>query len=505
MKVQVLGGGQEVGKSCFLLTINSRRILFDCGVHPAYHDARRFPDFATIDDISTIDLVLITHFHIDHCGALPYLTEAFGYSGPIYMTRPTKDLARLMLEDLLKNSRERKQNIGFEKNNIDACMSKVKEVVEMREKLVIDGMSDVDVRMYHAGHVLGAVMFYVKVGDESVLYTGDYSTATERHLPPVDFPVGLTPDLLISEATYCTATRTGTRTSAELSLMEGIYKSLSQGGKVLIPVSAFGRAQELMTIIGAHLARMELDVPMYVTAGLVTKANSIYTQHTSWCTEEFYNPPDAEFSKGSGKLGNNSTRDYMFHGIKEFWRSRDWHLIEEDAPMVLFATPGMLTSGLSLEVFKEWAGDSKNTIVVPGFCFSTSFGAASAEDNTPTLPNMRCKLVNLPFSAHTDARGIRRMIRKVDPKAVMLVHGNEENIASFKKQIIEELGLPVYDPANGTTINIDLSTGSVSKDTSKEILQMIDPSISSRWADAIESYRNGMGHLSQSRSRHPLQ
>ncbi len=94
IQVTPLGAGQDVGRSCILVTMNNKNIMFDCGMHMGYDDERRFPDFSYIskcgDYTGMIDAVIISHFHLDHCGALPYFTEMCGYDGPIYMTAPTK-------------------------------------------------------------------------------------------------------------------------------------------------------------------------------------------------------------------------------------------------------------------------------------------------------------------------------------------------------------------------------------------------------------------------------
>lgn len=102
VQVLPLGAGQEVGRSCVLVTLRSKRIIFDVGIHMLYSDHRRYPDFSTLYSLpatidSAIDLVLISHFHLDHCGALPYLTEVHKYTGPVYASTPTKAMIPYML------------------------------------------------------------------------------------------------------------------------------------------------------------------------------------------------------------------------------------------------------------------------------------------------------------------------------------------------------------------------------------------------------------------------
>ncbi|CAK9135578.1 unnamed protein product [Ilex paraguariensis] len=125
----VLGAGQEVGKSCVVVTINGKKIMFDCGMHMGYLDHRRYPNFSLISKSGDFDkeltCIIITHFHLDHIGALPYFTEVCGYKGPIYMTYPTKALAPLMLEDYRKVMVDRRgEEEQFSSENIVECMKK---------------------------------------------------------------------------------------------------------------------------------------------------------------------------------------------------------------------------------------------------------------------------------------------------------------------------------------------------------------------------------------------
>jgi integrator complex subunit 11 len=130
IKIVPLGAGQDVGRSCILLSIGSKNIMLDCGMHMGYNDKRRYPDFKYISNTNeytgSIDAVIISHFHLDHCGALPYFTEICGYEGPIYMTYPTKAIAPILLEDMRKVCVERKlESNFFTAQDIKNCMRKV--------------------------------------------------------------------------------------------------------------------------------------------------------------------------------------------------------------------------------------------------------------------------------------------------------------------------------------------------------------------------------------------
>ena len=171
----MLGAGHDVGRSCVVVTLGDKRIMFDCGMHIGYKDSRRFPDFTKLTPhggslTSVIDAVVITHFHLDHCGTLPHMTEVLGYDGPIYMTAPTAAICPSLLEDYrhLMTDRRGEPNL-YTAEDITACMRKVTPVA-LHERVHVGG--GLSLGPYYAGHVLGAAMFHADNHGVSVLYTG---------------------------------------------------------------------------------------------------------------------------------------------------------------------------------------------------------------------------------------------------------------------------------------------------------------------------------------------
>ena len=256
VSVLCLGAGQDVGRSCVVVTFSrplsprtKYTIMFDCGMHMGYDDDRRFPDFHALKrQRINVDLLVVTHFHLDHCGALPYYVEQYGYDGPILMTRPTKEICPLLLEDFRNIVVGRKGEQGFFTSQmIKDCMAKV-QTMEIGETRMF---GEIEVKAYYAGHVLGAAMFHARVGSESVLYTGDYNTTADRHMGAALCPMQLQPSLLITECTYATTIRDPKR-ARERHLLKQIHTCLERGGKVLVPVFALGRVQELCLMIESY-------------------------------------------------------------------------------------------------------------------------------------------------------------------------------------------------------------------------------------------------------------
>ncbi|CAN6224374.1 unnamed protein product [Urochloa humidicola] len=453
----VLGAGQEVGKSCVVATIGGKRVMFDCGMHMGYHDRRHYPDFARAlaawgapDFTTALSCVVITHFHLDHIGALPYFTEVCGYHGPIYMTYPTKALAPFMLEDYRKvtmDQRGEAEQYSYE--DILRCMKKVipsdlKQTVQVDKDLVI--------RAYYAGHVLGAAMIYAKVGDASMVYTGDYNMTPDRHLGAAQID-RLKLDLLITESTYAKTIR-DSKHAREREFLKAVHKCVSGGGKVLIPTFALGRAQELCMLLDDYWERMNLKIPIYFSAGLTIQANMYYKMLIGWTSQKI---------KDSHAVHN----PFDFKHVCHFERS----FINNPGPCVLFATPGMISGGFSLEAFKKWAPSEKNLITLPGYCVSGTVGHKLMSGKSTKIVldkdthiDVRCQIHQLAFSPHTDSKGIMDLTEFLSPKHVILVHGEKPQMAYLKERIESELGMPCFYPANNesvsipTTHNLKLST-----------------------------------------------
>ncbi|XP_063678812.1 integrator complex subunit 11-like [Bolinopsis microptera] len=460
IKIVPLGAGQDVGRSCVLVSMGGKNIMFDCGMHMGYQDERRFPDFSYICQpggaTDVIDCLIISHFHLDHCGSLPYFTEKFGYNGPLIMTAPTRAIAPILLEDYRKITVDRYGETDFFTTpQIKQCIKKVR-TIRVHETIQVD--KDISVKCYYAGHVLGAGMFLVKVGNQSVLYTGDYNMTPDRHLGCA-WVDRCNPTVLISESTYATTIRDSKR-CRERDFLKKVYNCVEAGGKVLIPVFALGRAQELCILVEEFWERMNLKVPVFFCHGLTEKATNYYKLFITWTNEKI-----------KSSFVNRNMFD--FKHISAFDRS----YMNNPGPMVVFATPGMLHSGMSLSIFKAWCHEAKNMIIMPGYCVAGTMGHKLLNgsrkvdtDKGPITVNMTVEY--LSFSAHADAKGILQLIKNCQPKNVVLVHGEERKMTFLMEKITDQFEIPSFKPANGEQINIPCQpqvSATMSKETFKTV------------------------------------
>ncbi|CAB3404409.1 unnamed protein product [Caenorhabditis bovis] len=445
IKIVPLGAGQDVGRSCILVTIGSKNVMLDCGMHMGYQDERRFPDFSYIGGggklTEYLDCVIISHFHLDHVGSLPHMSEVVGYDGPIYMSYPTKAICPVLLEDYRKVQCDIKGETNFfTSDDIKNCMKKVIGVA-LHEIVQVD--DELSIRAFYAGHVLGATMFEIRYKDQSVLYTGDYNMTPDRHLGAARVLPGVRPTVLISESTYATTIRDSKR-ARERDFLRKVHECVMKGGKVIIPVFALGRAQELCILLESYWERMALNIPIFFSQGLAERANQYYRLFITWTNE-------------------NIKKTFVERNMFEFKHIRPMEKGVEDlpGPQVLFSTPGMLHGGQSLKVFKKWCGDPRNMIIMPGYCVAGTVGARviNGEKRIEIEGkwfDIRLGVEYMSFSAHADAKGIMQLIRQCQPQHVMFVHGEAAKMEFLKGKVAKEFNVPVHMPANGETVTIEV-------------------------------------------------
>eukprot|EP00672_Neobodo_designis_P003569 CAMPEP_0174876226 /NCGR_PEP_ID=MMETSP1114-20130205/79757_1 /TAXON_ID=312471 /ORGANISM="Neobodo designis, Strain CCAP 1951/1" /LENGTH=832 /DNA_ID=CAMNT_0016111595 /DNA_START=50 /DNA_END=2544 /DNA_ORIENTATION=- len=438
-----LGSGGEVGRSCILCTFRGRTIMFDCGIHPVKSGLDALPlfDAAPLQDVDTC---LVTHFHLDHCGGLPYLCEQTGFRGRVIMTRPTKSFYRMVMLDFLR--------IGAGANDIvnpewlNATIERI-ETVEYHQEFVHNGVRAVAL---NAGHVLGAAMFLVDMGGVRILYTGDYSRVPDRHLLGAELPP-VSPDILIVESTYGIQIHE-TREERERKFTGWVHDIVKRGGRCLIPVFALGRAQELLLILEEYWAENKdiQHVPVYYASSLATRCMNLYRTYGGAMNDRVRQQLD------------NHTNPFDFKFILPL---KDLASFDDNGPSVVLASPGMLQSGVSLELFERWAGDRKNGLIFAGYCADGTLAKQVmrkpkevVRDDGSAL-QVRMQDINVvSFSAHSDARQTCDFISQLkDTRYAVLVHGNEDSGNKLQKKLTDDFaarGMQAFATRNAVPVEI---------------------------------------------------
>jgi cleavage and polyadenylation specificity factor subunit 3 len=176
-----LGAGCEVGRSCIYLECKGRKILLDCGLHPAREGIQALPYFDAIKP-EELDILLLTHFHVDHCAGLPYFLEKTGFKGKVFTTHPTKSIYNYIAQDFVKVSNISTDEQIFNQEDVIKSLKKI-QMIDFHQEVE---EREIKFTAYRA--VLGASMFLVEIDGVRILYTGDYSREEDRHLKPAEIP-----------------------------------------------------------------------------------------------------------------------------------------------------------------------------------------------------------------------------------------------------------------------------------------------------------------------------
>ena len=427
-----LGSGQEVGRSCHLLRLKGKTIMLDCGLHPAFSGHEALPYLDDVD-LGSIDLLLVSHFHLDHIGALPYILRQPRFKGEVYMTHPTRAIYRLIMEDYLKASVSSDAGAAaapsgapplFTVNDVVDTMSRIK-CVNFHSTTTVRGIR---FRPYHAGHVLGAAMFHIEVGDTKLLYTGDYSRVEDRHLVAAEVP-SVRPDVLVVEATHGGLTLPS-REQEEDKFARFIHRIVKGGGKCLVPQFALGRMHELLLILNDYWQRHPAlhSVPIYYASDLSQRSMEVY--------RSYVNVMNATMRAASS--AGRTPFDFE-HVIQ----TRSPAGIDQSGPCVVFASHGMLTGGLALNLFGRWCEDKRNGVMIAGYNVEGTLAYQLAHDKPDMhrtaqgrmlAVNMQVESVSM--SNHADGKDTVEFVRQVQPTYCILVHGNPHGMSTSQDIIL---------------------------------------------------------------------
>ncbi|PSB56369.1 MBL fold metallo-hydrolase [Chamaesiphon polymorphus] len=416
LSVTPLGAARGIGASCFRVQIGPYEIVMDSGTRPKGSDP--LPAFELLE---RPDLILITHAHLDHIGALPIFHRDFP-DVPMISTHGTREIAHVMLTDGLKvqTAKQRQGNEDFQQlfdaDDLDRTLFELQTQPVGVDFSPLPGLT---VRFIHAGHIVGAACIYLQYGNRSILYTGDYNTTSSRTaegLKLADLPQA---DILITESTYGSDTHPSRRTQ-ESDLIKAIVEIVAAGGNVLIPAFALGRAQEIILAIRTSALFHSVNVPVYID-GLVREVTDLFQTQLELLPAAVQN-----FAKNQSPFFSekSSPRIISIGSPKE--RS-----LAMEQPSVIIASSGMLIGGASIFYAKTLLQRENAAVFISGytdeespgrFLQSLEPGSHIELDGTPLTVNAKIQRFNL--SAHADRVGITQVIHRVNPQHLILIHGS---------------------------------------------------------------------------------
>ncbi len=436
IRVTTLGGFQEVGRSALLVQTRESNVLLDCGINPgASNSLDAFPRFdAPQFDPDALDAVVISHAHLDHCAVLPFLFK-YGYDGPVYCSAPTSSLMTLLQLDYLDVLSKQGLMAPYDQKDVRDV---VLHTIPIRWGVVTDIAPDIRLTLHNSGHILGASVVHLHIGEglHNVVYTSDYKFAKTMLLEPAatEFP---RVETIITESTYGAAQDImPSRLEAEERLASIINQTLEKGGKVLVPVPAVGRAQEIMLILDGYMRRgLIKEAPVFIE-GMISEATAIHTAYPEFLAREVRNSILHE--------GVNPFQSDYFTIVEHPSARQE---IMEGEPCVVMATSGMLEGGPIIEYFRNLASDERNSIVFVSYQIEGTLGRrvqkglgetplVSAEGRMEILKvGLRVESID-GFSGHSDRRQLMNYVRRLSskPERIIVCHGEKSksfSVAGF--------------------------------------------------------------------------
>ena len=344
-----LGGFGQVGRSCMLLTTPDSKVLIDCGINPgARTPSEAFPrlDWANIS-LDELDAIVIGHAHLDHTGFLPVLTK-YGYKGPIYCTEPTLPMMNLIQLDAIKVAGAQGRTPMYAERDVHQIM---RQTIGLSYGTVTDISPDIKLVLANAGHILGSASchFHIGNGDHNFVYSGDIKYGKSMLLESADTRFPRVETLLIESTYGAKEDIQPTREEVESAFIKSVNEILKDGGKVLIPIPAVGRAQELMMVIDKYMKSGQLTESPVFMEGMIQEATAIHEAHPEYLERSLKqkiletddNPFDSEYFTN---IEHSDARDEP---------------LREDSPCIVIATSGMLEGGPVLEYFRNFAPNPK--------------------------------------------------------------------------------------------------------------------------------------------------
>ncbi len=428
IRITALGGFREVGRSCILLQTPQSKVLMDCGINVNASALKPFPQLDAPEfRIQDLDAIILTHAHMDHCGMVPYLYE-YGFRGPVYCTRPTRDLAALLLLDYLQIAQRENKKAPYTSKGIEEM---IKHCIPLEYGEVSDIAPDMRLTLQNAGHMLGSSTSHVHIGDGlyNVLYTGDMKFERTKlfDMASTDYARA---EALIIESTYGSNEDVlPMHRDGEGELVAAVKRAVERGGQVIIPSFAVGRAQDVIAI----LADSDINSKIYLD-GMLWDATAIHTAYPEFMSKAM--------QMKILHRGRNPFTDERFKGIGS--QKERLEVLNSTEPCVVLATSGMLTGGPALEYLQNFAPEPKNMLIFVGYQAEGTMGRRIQKGwKQLQLENGKVLELNLEvattqgLSGHSDQRQLLAFLQNLrnKPRKVIIDHGESAKCVELARTI----------------------------------------------------------------------
>lgn len=395
-----------------------------------------FPLHNISTTLSEIRQLTCGSFHLDHSGSLPYVLSKTNFKGRVFMTHATKAIYKWLIQDNVRvsntsSSSDQRTSLYNEHDHLSTL-----PIIETIDFNTTHAINSIRITPFPAGHVLGAAMFLISIAGLNILFTGDYSREEDRHLISAEVPKGVKIDVMITESTFGISSNPP-RLEREAALMKSVTSIINRGGRVLMPVFALGRAQELLLILDEYWSRHpELQkVPIYYIGNMARRCMVVYQTYIGAMNENIkrlFRQRMAEAEARGDKSVTAGPWDFRF--VRSL---RNLDRFEDVGGCVMLASPGMLQTGTSRELLERWAPNERNGVIMTGYSVEGTMGkqiinepeqipavmsaknAAGPSDDQKIMIQRRCTVDEISFAAHVDGVENREFIESVAAPVVV--------------------------------------------------------------------------------------
>ncbi|MDO9001065.1 MAG: MBL fold metallo-hydrolase [Bacteroidota bacterium] len=451
IKIQFLGAVETVTGSKYLIQTNDKNILVDCGMFQGLKKLRLLNWEPLPFNVSTIDIVLLTHGHLDHTGYLPRLVKA-GFAGPIWGTAPTLEIAKIILEDSAKIQEEdaaRANAKGYSKHKPAQPLYDLKDVEKTLPHFNpkpldkwIEISEGISCRFKYNSHIIGATFIELKIGDKTIVFSGDIGRDNDLLMYPPQKPE--TADILFIESTY------GDRlhpNHSEKQLEEIINTAAKMNGTIIVPGFAVERIQMLMYLLWQLKKKGNIPaIPIYMDSPMGRNVLDIFHHNTSW-----------------HKLPADQCTE-MCRDIKLIKTMQETlKLATDKSSKIVIAGSGMASGGRVLTYFQQFLGDPSATILLVGYQAEGTRGRQLLEGAKEIklygkYYSVKAKIENVEgLSAHADQKGLIDWMSqlKKKPEKIFIVHGEPQSADALRVKIKDVYGWDSVIPSLNEIIKIN--------------------------------------------------
>ncbi len=443
VRISALGSFREVGRSCILLQTKDSKVLLDCGVAVGSGNGGTNPFIDAPEfDLDALDAVVVSHAHLDHSGFVPYLYE-YGYTGPLYTTKPTRDLMAMLTLDYIDVLQREYGKAPYTSKGIKNA---IKHSITPEFGEVCDLTPDMRLTFQNAGHILGSALSHIHIGEglHNLLYTGDLKFGPTKLLEPAYTRFSRVETLLMESTYGGPQDFIPAKKEADANLIAAITETIKRKGKVIIPAFSVGRAQEVMVVLAEYARRNpDFNFPIYLD-GMIWDATAIHTTYPEFLSRNL--------QRQIFHYNNNPFTSDLFNEVKS--QTERKKIIDEKDPSIIITTSGMITGGPIMEYLKYLSGNKKNMLIFIGYQAQGTLGSRiqkgwrdiplANKTGGTTMIKMEVEIRTVEgFSGHSDRNQLISYVGNLQskPDHIILNHGEASksvNLASTLHKIYKK-------------------------------------------------------------------